>query len=440
MTDVDVLVIGAGLAGLTAARDLTDQGYSVLVLEARNRLGGRTYTRPFSGHEDIQIEAGGAYLNLRNETNLRREVERYAIPVFAASSGPAYGAFVVGGQRRTALPVPIAQLAALERASRRMAQDAGRLSVTLPLSVQSVEDLDISIARYFEQMELPAETHDFVTGLVAGWIQATPDKTSILQVLQSVLSCGGSPVDTFFGTMGEGFVNGVQDLVKALAGGAELTVRLSQHVAAIQHDDETVTVRTTSGEAFAADACVCAVPAWTLKEIEFQPALGLDKTALLNHGHQVTGVKKLLIVENVPSGFFGVGGASAAYQWLVEDQVLEGGRSVLVAFGIAAHLVSNDVDLAQAAVSQYLPDARVVAVDGEDWFGDPLSLGIVGFSPPGLAQSFADVMSRAEGRVVFAGSEMTIKPTFWGWMEGAVDSGHVAADSVASLVRAEVPR
>lgn len=80
MAAPDVLVIGSGLAGLTAARDLRDRGYTVTVLEARDRIGGRTYTRGFRGRDDLIVEVGGAHLNLRGEVNMRREIERYKSP------------------------------------------------------------------------------------------------------------------------------------------------------------------------------------------------------------------------------------------------------------------------------------------------------------------------------------------------------------------------
>lgn len=142
MAHLDVLVVGSGLAGLTAARDLKDQGRSVLVLEARERIGGRTYTRPFTGHEDVTIEAGGAYLNLRGERNLRREIERYQIAVRPPPGRVEQARFVVGGRLVRGLPIPLDQLGAIERTVVRLSQDVGRLSATIPLAEQPVADLE----------------------------------------------------------------------------------------------------------------------------------------------------------------------------------------------------------------------------------------------------------------------------------------------------------
>ncbi|CAB4943058.1 MAG: FAD-dependent oxidoreductase [Actinobacteria bacterium] len=434
MVDVDTLVIGSGLAGLTAARDLTDRGYSVLVLEARDRLGGRVYTRPFTGHEALIIEVGGAHLNLRSERNMRREIDRYGIEVYANEGDVKHSCFFVAGQLRTGLPVPVDQLSALERAAIRMAEDAKRISPGIPLADQSVSDLDVSIADYFGRLELPPEAHDFVVGLVAGWIQADAERTTVIHLLQAVLSCGGSPFDTFFGTFGEGFVHGASSLVEAIVAGSDLDVRFSSHVTDVSQGEGSVTARTSSGQTYSGATCVIAVPAWTLGSIAFDPPLAMDKYATLAQAHHVKGVKKVLLVENAPTGVFSVSGLSARFQWLFQDRVLPDGRILMVGFSLHEDLAANDVDAAQVAIAQLLPGARVVAVDGEDWYADPLTRGIVGFCPTGLGRTFAATMSRPEGLLAFAGAELTTDPLFWGWMEGAVESGHEAARHSAGLI------
>lgn len=436
----EVLVIGSGLAGLVAARDLRDRGVDVLVLEARDRIGGRTWTRAMRDHEDLVVEVGGAHLNLRGEVNMRREIERYDVPVYAHGDGVRDARFVVDGHLRRTLPVPAGQLSALERAAARLREDAARLNPAVPLAEQPIDDLDVSIAAWFRRLELPPESYDFAVGLVAGWIQADPELTSMLPVCQAVLSCGGSPVDTFVGTFGEGFVNGVSQLVDALADGTQ--VRLGAQVATLAQDADGVTVHTTAGDTFSAAACVVAVPAWTLGAIQFDPPLAADKKDLLAQEHSIRGVKRVYLVEGAPAGFFGIGGLGAQLQWLFEDRVLPDGRTLLVGFSLREELGGLDLAVADAAVREFLPEATVVAVDGEDWYTDPLTRGIVGFAPAGRARRFAEVLGRPDGLVTYAGAELTPHATFWGWMEGAVDTGHEAARYAANLLgrrRALVP-
>lgn len=71
----DVIVVGAGYAGLTAARDLTLAGAKVLLLEARDRIGGRTFTATIDGHH---FELGGTYVHWA-QPNVWREIARYSM-------------------------------------------------------------------------------------------------------------------------------------------------------------------------------------------------------------------------------------------------------------------------------------------------------------------------------------------------------------------------
>ena len=434
MREVDVLVIGSGMAGLVTARDLAERGHSVRILEARDRVGGRTYTRPFTGYPEVTIEAGGAYLNPKAEHHLRQEVERYGVAISYGEGTFEDVRFVVNGKLFKTLPIPAGQIGELERAVTALANDARRINAVTPLPQQAVADLDCSIADYLARLGLSSETYDFVAGAICGFIQADIDTTSVMQTLINIHSCGGSPVDTLFGTFSGTFDNGIGELVDALLKDADADVVLEAEVSNIAHTDADVTVTTTAGDIYRAPACVVAAPAWTLDRIEFDPPLATAKRALLEHRHSIRGVKKLLIVEGVPAGFFGVGGLSAQYQWLMVDTELDDDRVLMVAFAIGEEHASNDLELARSAVAEFLPEATVVAVDGEDWYHDDLTRGIVGFCPTGLGQHFAYEMSRPDGRLAFAGAELVPGVLFFGWIEGAIQSGHEAARYVDTVL------
>ena len=75
--DVDVVVIGGGFAGITAARDLQKRGFKVLVLEARDRLGGRTWSTDRNG---FHVELGGTWIHW-TQPFVWAEKERYGLEI-----------------------------------------------------------------------------------------------------------------------------------------------------------------------------------------------------------------------------------------------------------------------------------------------------------------------------------------------------------------------
>ena len=78
--DADVVVIGAGFAGVAAARDLAEAGHRVVVLEARDRIGGRTWYRQIPG-TDVWAEYGGMFISRETQPSLAAEIARYGIDV-----------------------------------------------------------------------------------------------------------------------------------------------------------------------------------------------------------------------------------------------------------------------------------------------------------------------------------------------------------------------
>ena len=85
---VDVVVLGGGMAGLIAARDLGERGLAVTLLEARDRLGGRTWTRPLAG-TDVIVEMGGTWFSRVLQPGIAAEIERLGGQIFEQSAAVA---------------------------------------------------------------------------------------------------------------------------------------------------------------------------------------------------------------------------------------------------------------------------------------------------------------------------------------------------------------
>lgn len=435
MSSYDAIVIGAGPSGLTCARDLRSHGYSVLILEARDRLGGRTWTSSLVGYEGETIELGGTYIRPKVQHNLGREIRRYDQPLAVGAGRSLQAGFHIGGSLRQ-FPIPPDEIVALERALLAMAAACRRIDPNAGLADQYLSDLDVSMDTFFAPYKLPQATREFIYGVIAGVTQCDVRQVSMLQWL--VWMAGdGSPLGMIFSVTDEKLKNGMTALWSAMADDADADIAFATDATSIAQEDGAVMVGTAAGERHRARVCIVAVGSQVLNRIEFFPALDAARAASIDGQYVVPGFKTFLVVENARPGFMGFsgfgGGRDARIGWIYEDRVLADGRILMVAWGAGESL---DLAEAQRAIGDYLPGAVVTAIAGHDWARDEYARGINHFRRPGEALTFAAVVGKPHGRVLFAGGDVT--PGIWnGWIEGAVDSGRSAAQHAAALLRAD---
>src|SRR5579871_3434163 len=108
MHEHDVIVVGGGLAGLTATRDLGTAGRRVLLLEARDRLGGRAWVRRFAG-TSMELDFGGTWVLPGDHPSIMAELDRYGIPT-RATPPPDRFVNVLGGEPLAASEIPPGEL------------------------------------------------------------------------------------------------------------------------------------------------------------------------------------------------------------------------------------------------------------------------------------------------------------------------------------------
>jgi monoamine oxidase len=429
VTDFDVIVAGAGYAGITAARDMCDRGLSVAVLEASGRIGGRAFSSVFNGYDE-PIEHGAQWICQRVSHNMRREVQRYDIAT-VPDVAPESVTFCTGGERRTTLPVPVSELAKLESAWFRLYDASRRISAALPVCDQPVSDLDISVDQFFAPLSLPRATTDLLYSMIAAHCCAPPRGLSMLRPLQQLAAFENSPY-----AMGneafEKFAHGTGDLITTMLQTSELELRLSSPVTHVTQGATGVNVTTASGSSVSASACVVAVPSNVIRRIEFEPELSEDKRVATAENHVGRGIKISMIVDGIPPGPLCVG--PGPLQMIVTIRELANGTWLLSGFGDGQDLDPTNLGTAQEALEFFFPEGRVIASDAHDWNRDPWFDGTYRIEAPGRAHAFPRIMNAPEGRVFFAGSDMAMSVFRSIWMEGAIESGHLAAERVlASL-------
>jgi monoamine oxidase len=178
-------------------------------------------------------------------------------------------------------------------------------------------------------------------------------------------------------------------------------------------------------------AIVC-VPLNVLKDIDFDPALSLEKLNVSKEGLACTGIKVWVLARGVASGFSACG-KGAGLDMLWSERSLDGDVSLLVGYGPDAELLDiSDRTAVQAAVSAFLPDAEVLACAGHDWRHDRYAQETWAVFRPGQITRYEPHLRLPESRLLFGGSHTAFR---WpGFIDGAIESGFRTASEANALL------
>jgi monoamine oxidase len=424
--DADVVVLGAGFAGIAAARDLTEAGVRTVVLEARDRIGGRTWYREIPG-TGVMAEYGGMFFSRETQPTLAAEIARYGIGVTPAIREPEQLAWVRGADRAVGP-------AAFDRVQEGLA--ASDLPAALAATKAALASRDRSLAEHdvpadtwVERIGADPESADYLRAFLAAMGGSPLDRCSMLPLLWDMVELDYDPISAYV-DMGELFADGTKSLIDAMAAG--LDVRFGAVATGVAHADDGVTVTLADGTTLTAATAVVALPLNCWRDVRFTPELSPAKRRVADEGHVGEMSKVLAVVANAPATFFGTGWDTPLNAAFVTKEAGEG-RRLFMAFSVQDRVDLGDHEAMAAAVRAHLPEAEVVATAGHDWVADPYAKGTWLAIPPGwFADGAFDRLSEPEERLAFAGSDIAQEGA--GWIEGAIWSGRVAAAHCRRLV------
>jgi polyamine oxidase len=418
-----VVVVGAGLAGLAAARTLTAAGHPVVVLEARTRVGGRTHSVPLG--EGFQADLGASWIHGITENPIAALAEELGIGTLPTDKDD-HDLFSEGA--------PISD--ALDQALQTLAEALADAIEAEQARLEDGEDVDL--LSFFETWvaDLDPEEQALARHLLATEIeQEFAAEASQLSLLHfDAAQAGRGPEVMLQGGYGQ----------LALAVAEDLDIRLGVVVTRIEVSDTGVKIHSDS-EIFEADVCVCAVPLGVLKSgtLTFEPPLpAAHRTAL---DRLVVGVLDKLFLrfatpfweEATEAQVLGrLGTPIGRFAEWINLQALVG-QPVLLGFnaGRTAFDLPDDDD---ALVALALEDLRSmfgdevtepVAFVRTRWGADPFARG--SYSAFGVGSSPADIEALAEpvaGRLFFAGEHTD--PSNPSTTHGAWRSGLRAAAAI----------
>jgi pseudooxynicotine oxidase len=424
----DVIVVGGGFAGVTAAREAALRGSSVLLLEGRDRLGGRTWTADWHGHP---IEYGGAWVHW-HQPHTWSEITRAGLRT-TVSGGTEAAGWYVGPERRSG---SIEERDEIARRGWDRFVDGVREALPAPhdptRALTELARFDRqTIAERVEELALSDEQRDVLTAELESLAHAPLDQAGAVSVLRWHALSGYSLELAQF-TGGRVTIDGgTRALLDAIASAAPFERRLATPVAAITEHGDHVDVETRAGDAFSARAVVVAVPLNALGAIEFAPGLPEDKRGAIALGQASRGIKIFIRARGEPLLQNSIR-AGHPFGYLSTESVNGDGSQVMIGFGPdAARCDAGDLPAVQHQLDAILPGYEALDATAHDWLSDEFSRGTWAIHRPGWYEHHHTAMRRPEGRVVFAGSD--IANGWSGFIDGAIESGIRGASLAAAL-------
>ena len=447
----DVIVIGAGFAGLAAARALTDAGASVVVLEARDRVGGRTLNASIGGGKVIEV--GGQWVG-PTQTRLLQTAADVGVDTYLTYTLGNNLLYYQGdllpydGASALSLP-PIPQADLNEFLTVVLGQLdplAKRIPLDTPWSAPGIDTtaLDGQTVESWKLANLSTPGARFLFDLaVEAVFAAEPRDLSLLHFLFYVHSGGGlTPlVSVTDGAQERRFVGGSQLVAQKMAAALGRRVVLGSPVRRVVDLGDSVAV-TTDTQVWRAGRVIVALPPTLASRLDYSPVLPSARDQLTQR-YPMGSVIKCQAIYDRPfwrdAGLTGqVTSDTGPVKVTFDNSPPDGTPGVMLGFieGEEARRWSGrPVADRRAAVldsfTRYFGDDAQNARDyvERDWSSDPWTRGCyAGFLPPGALTGYGPALRTPVGRIHWAGTETA--EDWNGYIEGAIRSGERAAGEV----------
>lgn len=440
---VDVVVVGAGFAGLTAARALRAGGYSVVILEADDRVGGRTKPGVIAGET---VDLGGQWVGPAQTRLLALAKE------FGVATEPQFttglNVMDLAGRRVTyAGDTPLldpAALADFALVTRKFEALASRTPATRPWDAPDAEALDSQTMETWIRTNAKTRVVQSAMRLLIRTLACVEaGEVSLLAMLAMASSAGSfdEMVSTRGGAQDATFHGGVWQLADRMAQDLAGAVELNAAVSEIAQDDAGVTVH-AGARAWRGRYVVVTPPPAMAARLRYAPALPPQRDGLTQRMPMGCVIKAHIAYARPFWRMQGLSGMTlsdrcAFGSWF--DHSPASGLGGLVGFFVGKH-ARQWAGEPQAArreqalkdIARYLGPEALEAIDyiDEVWAAAPWQRGGYAAAPgPGALSGFGPALRQPVGRIHWAGTETA--EAFMGYIEGAIRSGEQCARDVA---------
>ena len=462
---VDVAIVGAGFAGLTAALDLVKRGHSVVVLEARGRVGGRVHNKSIGGGE---ITEGGGTFTGPTQDRLMATARRFKVKMYETYSEGQNVYIDPNGQRSTydgaapgtgTAPPDPALLADITQAITRLNQMATEIDVERPYAATNAAEYDRqTLDSWIRSNTANPQFSDLVAAALRPIFGAEAREISLLYTLFYIAASGNEDNQGTFernfntqdGAQQFRFRGGTGLIVERMAKRLGKRIVLKTPVERIVQTERGVSVH-ARGLTVKARRVIVAIPPPLAGRIDYSPAMPAERDQLTQRVSQGTLMKVACIY---PKPFWREGGALPTEPAL-NGSVVSCAGPVNVTYdgsppdgspGVMFGFVGGDEHRAfkrmpkqarkRAVVelfARFLDDDRALKPKKyleTDWTEEVWTRGgPVGFTSPGALVALGENLRKPVGRIHWAGTETS---GYWvGYMDGAIRSGERVAAEVA---------
>jgi monoamine oxidase len=449
----NIIVVGAGIAGLSSAYSLKKAGISVSVYEARDRVGGRIYSKRDLVGNGLVTELGAEFIDGSHSDMLRyaKTFGLELIDVQTPAESKLKEAHYFGGKSRSGGE----QLKAAQALFRRIEKDRARLSKSFSYSQHTLADVGLdwtSLAAYLSSTPMDGWLRDLLGTFYTTEYGLDPDEQSALNMVGLLSTDAHAEELKLLGdeeSIERYKVKGGNDRIIQCLAQKVGDIHTGTHLEAIAQKAQGYELHFREGassKVVTADHVVIAIPFSTLRRCRLNlPLTSVQRDAIQNlrygtNAKVIVGVTERVWRKQGLSGSFTIEGAQTGWDSSRGQAGTNGSLTFFLGgrFGrdagqgeaseIATHLVK-----AASAVFPELPEKRNGKVHREHWPSDPWVQGSYACYSPGNYTRLLGAFTRQTGNVYFAGEHLS--QNFQGYMNGGAETGRKAAEKILRRLR-----